>query len=160
MCFCFRVSLFLHRWSLFPHLAVLSRGTTVWMCACTHTHTHTQRFSSSSITRIQQAARLFHSFSIFIKFLLSHFHVFIELPLSYGGDLVTNSCPTLEILQWPARFLCPRDSPGKNTGVGCHSLLQGIFPTQGSNPGLPHCRWILYHLSHHRNNYSLFQWIR
>ena len=41
------------------------------------------------------------------------------------------------------------DSPGKNTGVGCHDLLQGIFPTEGSNPGLPHCRWILYHLSHH-----------
>ena len=40
------------------------------------------------------------------------------------------------------------DSPGKNTGVGCHALLQGIFPTQGSNPGLPHCRQILYHLSH------------
>ena len=38
------------------------------------------------------------------------------------------------------------DSPGKNTGVGCHALPQGIFPTQGSNPGLPHCRWILYHL--------------
>ena len=32
-----------------------------------------------------------------------------------------------------------KDSPGKNTGVGCHFLLQGIFPTQGSNPGLPHC---------------------
>ena len=40
------------------------------------------------------------------------------------------------------------DSPGKNTGVGCHALLQGIFPTQGSNPGLPHCRQVLYHLSH------------
>ena len=40
------------------------------------------------------------------------------------------------------------DSPGKNTGVGCHALLQGIFPTQGSNPGLLHCRQILYHLSH------------
>ena len=40
------------------------------------------------------------------------------------------------------------DSPGKNTGVGCHALLQGIFPTQGLNPGLPHCRWILYCLSH------------
>ena len=40
------------------------------------------------------------------------------------------------------------DSPGKNTEVGCHALLQGIFPTQGSNPGLPDCRWILYHLSH------------
>jgi len=35
------------------------------------------------------------------------------------------------------------DSPGKNTGVGCHALLQGIFPTQGSNPGLWYCRWIL-----------------
>ena len=40
------------------------------------------------------------------------------------------------------------DSPGKNTGVGCHALLQGLFPTQGSNPGLLHCRWILYQLSH------------
>ena len=35
---------------------------------------------------------------------------------------------------WPARPLCPWDSPGKNTGVGCHFLLQGIFPTQESNP--------------------------
>ena len=39
-------------------------------------------------------------------------------------------------------------SPGKNTGVGCHALLLGIFPTQGSNPDLPHSRQILYHLSH------------
>ena len=39
------------------------------------------------------------------------------------------------------------DSPGKNTGVGCHALLQGIFSTQGLNPGLPHCRWILHHMS-------------
>ena len=41
-----------------------------------------------------------------------------------------------------------RASPGKNTGVGRHALLQGIFPTQGSNPGLAHCRWILYCLNH------------
>ena len=40
------------------------------------------------------------------------------------------------------------DSPDKNIGVGCYALLQGIFPTQGSNPGLPHCRWIPYCLSH------------
>ena len=40
------------------------------------------------------------------------------------------------------------ESPGENTEVGCHALLQGIFPTQGSNQGFPHCRWILYHLSH------------
>ena len=48
----------------------------------------------------------------------------------------------------PARLLRPWDSPGKNTGVGCHSLLQGIFPTQGLNPGLPHYRHTLYCLSH------------
>ena len=40
------------------------------------------------------------------------------------------------------------DSPGNNTGVGYHALLQGIFPTQGLNPGLLHCRQILYNLSH------------
>ena len=40
------------------------------------------------------------------------------------------------------------DSPGQDTGMVCHFLLQGIFPTQGLNPGLPHCRRILYHLSH------------
>ena len=48
----------------------------------------------------------------------------------------------------PARLLSPWDSPGKNTGVDCHSLLQRIFPTQGSNPGLLHCRQILYCLSY------------
>ena len=40
------------------------------------------------------------------------------------------------------------DSPDKNAGVGCHALLQGIFPTQGLNPGLPPCRWILCHQNH------------
>ena len=48
----------------------------------------------------------------------------------------------------PVRLLCPWNSPGKNTGVACHSLLQGIFPILGSNPGLPHCRQVLYCLSH------------
>ena len=48
----------------------------------------------------------------------------------------------------PTRLLCPWDFPGKNTGVGCHFLLQGIFLTQGSNPDLLHCRQILYHLSY------------
>ena len=47
-----------------------------------------------------------------------------------------------------SRFLCPWNSPGKNTGVGCNFLLQGIFPTQRSNPGLLHCRQVLCHLSH------------
>ena len=48
----------------------------------------------------------------------------------------------------PARHLCSWNFQGKNTGVGCHFLLQGIFPTQESNRGLPHCRQMLYHLSH------------
>ena len=50
----------------------------------------------------------------------------------------------------PARLLCPWNSPGQDTGVDCHSLLQGIFPTQGSNSVLPRCRWVLYHLSHQK----------
>ena len=63
---------------------------------------------------------------------------------------VTQSCPTLcnPMDCSPARLLCPWDFPGKNTGVGRHSLLQGIFQTPGSNPGLLHCRWIFHYLSH------------
>ena len=51
-------------------------------------------------------------------------------------------------MEEPTRLLCPWDFPGKNTRVGCHFLLQGIFPTQESNLGLLHGRQILYHLSH------------
>ena len=64
--------------------------------------------------------------------------------------LVAQSCPTLSDLMdlsLPG-FSIHGDSPGKNSGVGCHALLQGIFPTQGLNPGLLHCRQILYGLSH------------
>ena len=54
--------------------------------------------------------------------------------------------------QQPTRLLCPWDSPGKNTGVGCCSLLQGIFPNQGLNQGLVHSRQILYHLSRQKSS--------
>ena len=50
------------------------------------------------------------------------------------------------------------DSPGKNTGVGCHALLQRIFPTQGSNPDLPHCRRILYHPGH-QGSPRILEWV-
>ena len=50
----------------------------------------------------------------------------------------------------------PTNFPGKSTGVGCHFLLQGIFPTQGSNPGLPHSRQTLYHLSHKGSPFNLW----
>ena len=56
---------------------------------------------------------------------------------------VSQSCPTL-----CDPMDSPWNSPIQNTGVGNCSVLQGIFPTQGSNPGLPHCRLILYQLSH------------
>ena len=49
---------------------------------------------------------------------------------------------------WPRGLYSPWNSPGQNTGVGSLSLLQGIFPTQGLNPDLPHRRQILYQLSH------------
>ena len=69
---------------------------------------------------------------------------------------VARFCPTLcdPMDCSPPGSYVHGDSPGKNTGVGCHTLLQGIFPTQGWNPGLPHCRQVLYHLSHQG---SLFQ---
>ena len=66
--------------------------------------------------------------------------------------LVAQSCPTPRdphgSLCDSARLLCPWDSPGKNTGVSSPSLLQRIFPTQGSNPGLLHHRQIPDCLSH------------
>ena len=74
--------------------------------------------------------------------------------------LFTQSCPTL---CEPVDCSLPgssvhSDSPGKNTRLGCHALLQGIFPTQGSNPGLPHCRWILYHRSH-QGSPRILEWV-
>ena len=73
--------------------------------------------------------------------------------------LVAQSCPTLYD---PADCSPPTssnhgDSPGKNTGVGGLSLLQGILPTQGSNLHLLHCRWIPYHLSHQGSPYGFWK---
>ena len=64
--------------------------------------------------------------------------------------LVAQSCLTLcdAMDHSPPGSSVHGDSPGKNTGMDCHALLQGIFPTQGSNPNLLHCSQILYHLNH------------
>ena len=77
-----------------------------------------------------------------------------------GMCLVTQLCPTLCD---PMDCSLPDSSahgysPGKNTGVDCHYLLQGIFPTQGLNPGLPHCRQIIYHLSH-QGSPKILEWV-
>ena len=55
-------------------------------------------------------------------------------------------------LQSIRRLLCPWNAAGKNIGVGCHFFLRGIFLTQGLNPGLLHCRQIVYCLSHWENH--------
>ena len=65
------------------------------------------------------------------------------------SEKVAQSCLTLQLHGLlPAKLLCPWNSPGRNTGVGSHSLLQGILLTQVSKLGLLHCRQILYLLSH------------
>ena len=67
---------------------------------------------------------------------------------------VTQSCLTL----WTPWTIQSRNSPGQNTGVGSHSLFQEIFPTQGSNPGLLHCRRVLYQLSH-KGSPKILEWV-
>ena len=78
--------------------------------------------------------------------------------------MVVESLSYVQLLRlpglWPTRILCPWYSPGKNTGVGSLSLLQGIFLTQGSNPGLPHCRQIPYYMSHQGSPCSSFSFIQ
>ena len=59
---------------------------------------------------------------------------------------------------WPHGLCSPWNFPGQNTGADSLSLLQGIFPTQGWNPGLPHCRWNLYQQSH-KGSPSILEWV-
>jgi len=73
------------------------------------------------------------------------------IPQSESCSVVSNS------LQ-PHGLYSPWNSPGQNTGEGSLSLLQGIFPTQGSNPGLPHCRQILHQLSH-KGSPRILEWV-
>jgi len=70
--------------------------------------------------------------------------------IRYGIRLKSesDSCSAVSDSLRPHELYSPWNSPGQNTGVGSLVLLQGIFPIQGSNPGLPHFRQILYQLSH------------
>ena len=68
------------------------------------------------------------------------------------------SCSVVSNSLQPRGLYSPWNSPGQNTRVGRHSLLQGIFPTQGSDPGLPHCKWILYQLSH-QGSPRILEWV-
>ena len=67
-----------------------------------------------------------------------------RLERKWNFSVVTGSLPPRGL--WPTTLLCPWDFPHKSTRVGCHFLLQRILLIHGSNPGLPHCRQMLYHL--------------
>ena len=78
------------------------------------------------------------------------FNVHLSATLSnfWHPDCESESCSVVSDSFQPHELYSPWNSPGQNSGDGNLSLLQGIFPTQGLNPGLLHCRWILYQLSH------------
>ena len=94
--------------------------------------------------------------------------IFLTQELNWGllhfrRNLYQLSCQfsSVQLLSRVRLFATPWtiwDSPGQNTGVGSLSLLQGIFPTQGSNPGPPHCRRILYQLSHQVSP-GILEWV-
>ena len=89
------------------------------------------------------------------------------LQKTYRADVVNGMCcavlshsvmsDSLRLHSLPSS-LVHEDSPGKNTGMGCYALFQGIFPTQGSNPGLLNCRQILYHLSY-QGSPRILEWV-
>ena len=73
-------------------------------------------------------------------------------------QLESEGCSVMSNSLRPRGLYHPWNSPGRNTGVGSLSLFQGIFPAQGSNPGLPHCGWILYQLSH-KGSSRILEWV-
>ena len=86
-------------------------------------------------------------------------------PLRYDLDQIPydytvegESCSVVSDCLRPRGLCSPWNSLGQNPGVGSCSLLQGIFPTQGMNPGLPHCRWILCQLSH-QGIWRILEWV-
>ena len=83
---------------------------------------------------------------------MQYFNLLYTLTLNFVhfiSNIILIISSIIQILS--AMLLCPLNSPGKHTRVGSHSLLQGIFPTQGPKLGLLHCRQILYCLSRQRN---------
>ena len=87
------------------------------------------------------------------------FFSFILESKDLGGKKVSENCSVVFNSLWPHGLSSPWNSPGQNTGVGSLSLCQGIFPTQGSNPGLSHCGQILYQLSYSHQFCTKTTWV-
>ena len=86
---------------------------------------------------------------------MAQFHSFLCV---FSHSVVSNPATPWTIAH---QALCPWDSPGKNTGVGCYALLQGIFSTQGSNLSFPNCRQILFFIYclSHQGSPRILEWV-
>ena len=113
----------------------------VWLLSCWKSHQLIQKFHSSPQFLQMSVAQ---SKTFFLPLMSS---LFTSEYLSKVSNESESRSVMSDSLQ-PHGLYNSWNSPLQNTGMGCCSLLQGIFPTQGSNPGLPHCRRILYQLSH------------
>ena len=146
-----------------------------YICVCVHTHTHTHTHThihththTHTYTHIHTNTYTYthtythtHTYTYTHTYAHTHTHTHTytythtHTPI-YILCLVTQSC--LTTLGNPKDCSLPGfsvywDSPGKNTGVGCYALLQGIFPTQGSNPVILYFRQIIYQLSYQGSIY-------
>ena len=104
-------------------------------------------FTNSGCLALSERVNVLHDF--FLKFCFTD-----PIPSS---ESESESCSFVSNSFQPHGLYSPWNSLGQNTGVGSRSLLQGIFPTQGSNPGLPHCRQILYQLCH-KESPRILEW--
>ena len=84
--------------------------------------------------------------------------ILLEMALMALKEKVRVSHSAVSDSLQPHRLYSPRNSPGQNAGVGRLSFLQGVFPTQGPNPGLLHSRWIPYQLSH-KGSPRILEWV-
>ena len=108
----------------------------------------TEKKERKSLRKFQRLQELYASKITSIFLLIFHSIIISE----------RESCSVMSDSVQPHGVYCPWNSPGLNTGVNTLSLLQGIFPTQGLSPGLPHCRWIIYQLSH-KGNPRVLEWV-
>ena len=130
----------------------------MYMYIYTHTWIHADRLTNGALLRLNNCIWIMLSSKAPHRIVRRKEMRLCEKHLGVNHhESESKSHSVMSDFLWPHR-LYPWNSPGQNTGVGSLSLLQGIFPTQGSNPGLPHCRQILYQLSHKGSPRTL-EWV-